>query len=635
MTGPPSIDGLAGRAGATGTPGTPGTPGDTAGARGERRRGGDHGSAPGPLAGREPDERLLRAIVEECGEGIVVCDAAGVVVMRNAVAAELAPEIVPGCTPGPGAAAALLAEDGPEGHGRQLDHHGRRLLVRREGFGLAHRAWYLRDISAESARTDALLAERARATFLVEAGRRLSASLNVRRCARTAIELAVPFLADAAMVVLPPTGRRQADWLRLSVQARRLQEGAIALTSAGRVPGLAEALAGFPPVPSRWLDPGQVPGWVLPEDFGPAGHLIVTPLPGNGVPAGALVLARRPGGPAFDEDAETLVRLFAARAGAAISVAALYQEQSTTNAILSDALLPPSLPELEGVELAGSLRAARQAGLIGGDFYDVYLPESPVLPVVAALPVVPARPVSPAAAGRADPAGSPAGSGDLAVAGSPAGSSAGDRPAVAPVVAGSARGVMVVLGDVCGKGPRAAVLAGQVRNCLRSLLLVEHRPERLLPLLNRSLLGSPTPSPYVTLVLATLRPAPEGHLRVGLAVAGHPPPLILRRDGTVHECPARGSMLGALKQPLLAPAEVDLAPGELCLLYSDGITEAFGGPTGRQMYGEERLRNALAGCAGMPAAAVVERLEQISTDWLGGEVQDDRALLVVRARPVR
>ncbi|MFI6511068.1 PP2C family protein-serine/threonine phosphatase [Streptosporangium sp. NPDC050855] len=602
MTGPSSIGGLAGL---TGLGQADGVPGPSAG----RRPCGEHGAEPDPPYGRAPGERLLRAIVQECGEGIVVCDASGVVVMRNAVAAELAPQIVPGHVPSPGPAAALLEGRAAEGESREHEHEGRRLLVRRESFGVAHRAWYLRDVSAESARTDALLAERGRTAFLIEAGHRLSASLNLRRCARTAIELAVPLLADTAMVVLPPTGRRRADWLRLSGDDRRLQEGGVALNAVGQVPGLTEALAGFPPVPSRWLDPGQVPEWVLPEEFGPAGHLIVTPLPGNGVPAGALVLARRADGPAFDEDAETLVRLFAARAGAAISAAALYQEQSATNAILSDDLLPPALPHLRGVELAGSLRAARQAGLIGGDFYDVYLPDPPA-------------PGSPATTATTDPT-------DPTDPDAPAGSEGFEG------FGGSPAEAMVVLGDVCGKGPRAAVLAGQVRHCLRSLLLVEERPERLVPLLNRSLLGSPTPNPYVTLVLATVRAADDGHLRVGLAVAGHPPPLILRHDGSVHECPARGSMLGALSRTVLTPAEIDLAPGELCLLYSDGITEAFGGPTGRQMYGEQRLKNALAGCAGMPAAAVVERLEQISTDWLGGEVQDDRALLAVRARPLR
>lgn len=116
-----------------------------------------------------------------------------------------------------------------------------------------------------------------------------------------------------------------------------------------------------------------------------------------------------------------------------------------------------------------------------------------------------------------------------------------------------------------------------------------------------------------------------------LAVAGHPAPLVLRRDGTVEEVPARGSLLGALKKTVVRPATVDLAPGEVCLLYSDGITEAFGGPTGREMFGEERLKDALATCRGMPVDALVERLEQISSEWLAGGQQDDRALLAVRA----
>ncbi|MEU7984762.1 PP2C family protein-serine/threonine phosphatase [Streptosporangium canum] len=540
----------------------------------DRMRQGTHvADEPSPAG---PGEQLLRAIVEACSEGVVLCDSDGVVVMVNAAAARMAPEILPGRPAASGGAAALFGHDHPEGDSREVGRGHLRLRVRREAFGIAHHAWYLRDVTAESARTDALLAERRRTEFLVEAGRRLSASLNTRRCARSAVELAVSFLADAAMVVLPPAGRRQAGWLRSVAGQHSLQEGVVTAASTAQVPGLAEALAGFPPVPSRWLDPGQAPQWLLPDGFGQAGHLLVTPLPGNGVPAGALVLARREGGPAFDEEAEILVRVFAARAGAAISAAALYQEQSATNAILTRDLLPPALPVLAGLDLAGSLRSAQQAGLIGGDFYDLYLP-------------------GPGAAGEP----------------------------------------LVVLGDVCGKGARAAVLAGQVRQSLRALLLLERRPEHLASLLNRSLLASPSPNPYVTLVLAALRTGQRGHVLLDLAVAGHPPPFILRRDGSVQEVTAGGSLLGALRESVVTPVTVDLAPGELCLFYSDGITEAVGGPTGRQMYGGQRLQSALSTCAGMPASAAVERLEQISTEWLAGDVQDDRVLLAVQARPAR
>ncbi|GII76598.1 hypothetical protein Sru01_15800 [Sphaerisporangium rufum] len=520
-----------------------------------------------------PDPALLHAIIEASTEGVVLCDADGRFVMVNSAAARLVPELAAGDPPA--AARSLFDRTCPVGETRHTAHGDRLLQVRRERFSLVHHAWYLRDVTGDSARTDALLEERRRNEFLVEASRRLSASLNTRRCARATAELAASFLTDAAMVVLPPTGRH-ASWLR-ALPDGTLQEGTIALGDTAAVPGLSEALAGFPPVPSRWLDPAQAPAWLMPEGFGQAGHLLVTPLPGNGVPAGALVLARREDGPAFDEADEILVRVFAARAGAAISAAVLYQEQSATNATLTGDLLPPALPPVPGVEIAGSLRASQQTGLIGGDFYDVYLPDA----VTAA----------------ADP---------------------GRRP-------------LLTLGDVCGKGTGAAVLAGQVRQCLRALLLLEGEPERLVPLINRSLLASPARNAYVTLVLGALRPEPSGHTQVELAVAGHPAPLVLRADGTVEELASYGSMLGVLKQIVVTIVTVDLAPGDVLLLYSDGITEAFGGPAGREMFGAERLKAALATCAGMPVAAVVERLEQISTEWLAHGEHDDRALLAVQA----
>ena len=76
---------------------------------------------------------------------------------------------------------------------------------------------------------------------------------------------------------------------------------------------------------------------------------------------------------------------------------------------------------------------------------------------------------------------------------------------------------------------------------------------------------------------------------------------------------------------------VELAPGELCLMYSDGLTEARGGPSGTEQYGERRLRDALASCAGMPGAAAVERVRQLVSDWVHGGVRDDIAMLAVRA----
>ncbi|WP_169951739.1 SpoIIE family protein phosphatase [Microbispora sp. H11081] len=498
----------------------------------------------------------MAALLEHSREGVVVCDADGVVTLANPAAVRLAPRLEPGL-PLPAPLDSVLSA--PEA--RVVTHDGRQIQVRAEELGEGRIAWYL---TAETSR---------RTEFLLEAARRLAASLNPHRCARAAAELGTRFLCDAAVVFLPPASGRRIEWIRVVPGRSGPDEGAVPAAAAAEVPGLTDALAGLREDVAGRQDPGGTPDWLLPEGFGPVGHLLVLPLPGNSVSAGALVLARRAGRPSFDEDDQGMAYDLATRAGAAISAACLFRDQSTVNGILTGDLLPPDLPEIEGMRLAGRLRASQQAGAIGGDFYDVYLPES--------------GPV--------------------------------ERPP------------LVILGDVCGKGARAAVLAGQVRHSLRTLLLMESRPERLLELLNRSLLASPSPHSYVTLILAALRTAPGGHVQVDLAVAGHPPPLVLRRDGTVEEVAVRGSLLGALQKISLWPATVDLAPGETCLLYSDGITEAFGGPSGREMFGEERLRRALASCAVMPVDALVERLEQLSTDWLRGGQQDDRALLAVRA----
>ncbi|MEU8616157.1 SpoIIE family protein phosphatase, partial [Actinoplanes sp. NPDC048791] len=338
------------------------------------------------------------------------------------------------------------------------DHQGRQLLGHRRPLGDEHYGWYLQDITEELARAQEFQAERDRTLFLAEASRRLSASLNQRRCLRTTVELAAAHLADAAVVVLPAR-RRQNEWMRL-IAGESVEEGVLRESVLGEVPGLEEALGGFPPIPSRWLDASQIPAWLLPEGFGPVGALLVTPLPGNAEPAGALILARRGPDAVFSAEDEMLARIFAARAGGAISAAALYRDQVDTTAILQADLLPPELPQPEGVELIGSYQAAKDALRIGGDFYDVFGPVE-------------------------------------------------DSPET-----------VVALGDVCGKGPEAAVLTGKVRQTLRALRLVDADPAAMLTVLNRALLGSGRQHRFVTLVVAAISRAEHGRVRMCLATGG-------------------------------------------------------------------------------------------------------------------
>jgi serine phosphatase RsbU (regulator of sigma subunit) len=385
----------------------------------------------------------------------------------------------------------------------------------------------------------------------------------------TTARLAAGHLADAAVVVRTSRGRGLE--VTRAVSDGRLEEE-MPSAAADEVPGLAEALAGFPPVSSRWAGPERVPAWLLPRGFGHPASLTVVPLPGSGETAGAMVLLHRTGSEGFDPEEDTVARIFAARAGAAISAAALYAEQVTTVAVLQRELLPPPLPHLEGVELAGAYRPAQTAQRVGGDFYDVHPADGP------------------------------------------------------------GRETDVVLGDVAGKGPEAAVLTGKIRNTLAALRLVESDHERLLDLLNRALLSGPQ-NRFATLVLASFG-APEdggaGGVTLRLTSAGHPPPLLLRRDGAVEAADTSGTLVGVLPEVSANTCSTVLLPGETCLLYSDGVTEARGGPYG-EMFGEERLADTLGSCAGMHAQAVVERVGMLTSEWLAGREHDDIALVAVTA----
>lgn len=430
-------------------------------------------------------------------------------------------------------------------------------------------AWWLVGDSDRSAREaqQALDLERERAAFLDEASAVLMASLNSERCMEATVHMAAQHLADAAVLVAPVTAGHIPVVCSAGIGAAEHRK---VDADPANVAGLSEALRGFPPVPSRWIDPTSVPNWLVPANFpGPVGSVVITPLPGHGVAAGALVLLRRTSQSAFSEGEEMFARLFAARAGAALSAARLYAEQSAITRTLMRDLLPPRLHRLDGVELAGGYRASEDHEAIGGDFYDVH-------------------------------------------------------PAMTPDDE-----TLVVLGDVCGKGLEAAVLTGKIRNTLMALAPLAQDHAGVLRLLNSALLSAES-TRFATLVLASVAHR-DGHVVLRLTSAGHLAPLIVRNDGHIEEADTRGTLVGVMPQIRARTVETSLAPGETCLLYTDGVTEARGGPLGTDMFGEERLTAALAECSGLPAEAVVERVMMLTSQWVGQRAHDDIAVVAITA----
>ncbi|GGM07143.1 hypothetical protein GCM10010129_58810 [Streptomyces fumigatiscleroticus] len=509
---------------------------------------------------------------------VLVADPAGDLVDLNPAAALLLPEAVGGArlrdvAPGwisdaherltPRSAVAVC-EAGPRAYGsvgrRTFEAHPSRTD---DGSVM----WWLVEDTDRRLAEAALDSERERTAFLAGASSALLSSLNLERCMDVTAHLAARHLAEAAVVLAPARGGRYpATYCRSGGEATHRQVRAV----VADVPGLSEALRGFPPVPSRWIDPASIPSWLVPEDFpGPVGSAVVTPLPGHGVPAGALVLLRSGRQQAFTEHEEVFARLFAARAGAAMSAARMYAEQAAVTATLMRELLPPRLHSLHGVDFAGSYRPSAESDHVGGDFYDVH-------------------------PGTDD-----------------------DQE------------TLVALGDVCGKGLEAAVLTGKIRNTLQALLPLAGDHQRLLGLLNGALISSHH-TRFVTLLLASVIRR-GGNVDLRITSGGHPPPLVVRTDGRIEQVATRGTLVGVFWDITSTTARVSLAPGETCLLFTDGVTEARGGPLGDEMFGQRRLETALAHCAGMPAEAVVEHVRMLAEQWAGSGRHDDMAVVAVTA----
>jgi serine phosphatase RsbU (regulator of sigma subunit)/anti-sigma regulatory factor (Ser/Thr protein kinase) len=183
----------------------------------------------------------------------------------------------------------------------------------------------------------------------------------------------------------------------------------------------------------------------------------------TGVVLGGLYFGHPEAGMFTDED-ERMVAGIAAQAAIAIENARLYQERTRTALTLQRALLPPSLPEPDGLLFAAGYRAAGEGNEVGGDFYDVFEQSD----------------------------------GSFAV----------------------------VVGDVCGKGPQAAAVTALARYTLRAHAAAALSPSFLLMRLNEALLRQRAPG-FVTVALARVELTPSG-ARMEVTAAGHPSPILAR-----------------------------------------------------------------------------------------------------------
>ncbi len=265
---------------------------------------------------------------------------------------------------------------------------------------------------------------------------------------------------------------------------------------------------------------------------------------------------------AFSARDEAILAQLGQLASVAIAKSQAYTRERHIAQVLQRSLLPPTLPHVQGLTCAVRFIAAGEGVEVGGDFYDFF---------------------------RA-------------------------RESVAALI-----------GDVCGKGPEAASVTALARHTLRAAAAYEARPSAVLELLHRALREARDDGRFCTVAYCELEPLADG-ARMTLACGGHPLPLVLRRSGDVEPVGQLGTLLGADVEPALTDVQVDLAAGDLVVLYTDGVTEVRAGR--QEIFGYRDLATLLGRCAGLPADAVAERVESAVLEAAGGRPRDDIALLV-------
>jgi serine phosphatase RsbU (regulator of sigma subunit) len=294
--------------------------------------------------------------------------------------------------------------------------------------------------------------------------------------------------------------------------------------------------------------------------------VVVLPLKARGRILSTVTLVFTDSGRRWHDRLVDAAEALARQAGLALENARLYTERSEVARILQDSLLPSSLPDIAGVDLAVRYRAAGRTTAVGGDCYDVFC------------------------TGEQSPA--------------------------------------LLVADVVGKGAEAAALTSLVRHTLRAAYFRGEPPQLALGLVNEALIAAEIPGRFCTAIHGWVTDRHDGDVKLELASAGHPPPLVLRAGGEVETVDVSGLLLGVTRDAGFGATDVTLRPGDTMLLYTDGMTELTGIDP---IQGERILREQLASLAGRSAREIVEGVERRALLEAKGEMRDDIALLALQA----
>ncbi|OIJ63843.1 SpoIIE family protein phosphatase [Streptomyces mangrovisoli] len=449
-------------------------------------------------------------------------------------------------------------------------------------------AWLGTDITARRAAAREAAAARRNLALLNEAGARIGNSLDLETTARELLDVVVPGFCDLATVDLyqgllagdeaPPGLADGSAELRRVAFASAVSDAPFL---GGGTPVAVGAVHHYP-FNSPCADALRTarPQNVPPDEHGLVQSTLAVPMVAHDTVVGLAQFARTKGSEPFgDRDRDLAVEL-AARAAVCIDNARLYRREHERALILQRSLLPPGDPEASGLDIACRYLPGNAATEVGGDWFDVI--ELP-----------------------------------------------GHRTAL-------------VVGDVMGRGLRAAVAMGELRTAVRTLALLDLEPAEVLSALDEIARGLGTPGGVQQATRTARQPRDADLSEVYLATcvyavydsvtrrctfanAGHLPPVLVEpgESALMLDVPP-GMPLGVGGEPF-EEVEVELPEGALLALYTDGLVESRDHPL------DEGLQ-AFVGALTDPSRPLEDVCDHVLNTLDTHHGEDDIALLMARVQ---
>jgi phosphoserine phosphatase RsbU/P len=185
----------------------------------------------------------------------------------------------------------------------------------------------------------------------------------------------------------------------------------------------------------------------------------------------------------------------------------------------------------------------------------------------------------------------------------------------------------IVIADVAGKGVPAALLMAFLRASLRAATHIGYAPHISMAKVNYLLWESIERNQFVTAFYGILDAT---NRTLVFANAGHNPPLLLSADGSARFLEQGGLPLGMFRDTRYYEYYITFEPGQLLMLYTDGVTEALS--PGEEEFGKERLANSVKAARHLSAREMINAVQRDVVEWTDGRgSHDDVTFFVVKA----